>query len=353
MSLYDPSGARKYLTRSERDAFLAASEHADRQVRTLGMTLAYAGCRLSEALALTIDRVDLAAGVLIFESLKKRQRGIYRAVPVPPALLSALDLVHGIREHQARRGKGRGIRLWPWSRMTGWRAIHAVMQAAGLSGPHASPKGLRHSFGVSAVSAGNDFLQVDDAGLARQVERLQRVCRLARLAGAGVVRIDGGWEKPEVPRERWFERIVAGLSAIRPYLESEGFVLALDNHGTVTNDADFCVRIFEAVGSGQIGANMDTMNYRWAGHDLAAVGRFYHVIAPFVRHVHLKDGRGSRGQYRGTALGEGEIDLELAVRELSAAGYAGPWVVEYEGPRDEAEAGYRRGLQWLRAHVPA
>lgn len=211
----------------------------------------------------------------------------------------------------------------------------------------------RHGVKLSAVSAGNDFLQVDDAGLARQVERLQRVCRLARLAGAGVVRIDGGWEKPEVPRERWFERIVAGLSAIRPYLESEGFVLALDNHGTVTNDADFCVRIFEAVGSGQIGANMDTMNYRWAGHDLAAVGRFYHVIAPFVRHVHLKDGRGSRGQYRGTALGEGEIDLELAVRELSAAGYAGPWVVEYEGPRDEAEAGYRRGLQWLRAHVPA
>ena len=62
------------------------------------MTLAYAGCRLSEALALTVDRVDLAAGVLVIESLKKRRTGIYRAVPVPPALLDALDLVHGIRE---------------------------------------------------------------------------------------------------------------------------------------------------------------------------------------------------------------------------------------------------------------
>lgn len=121
MRLYDVSGARKYLTRSERDAFLAAAEHADRQVRTLAMTLAFAGCRLSEALALTADRVDL---------------------------------VHGIREHQSRRGKGRGIPLWPWSRMTGWRAIYAIMQAAGLSGPHASPKGLRHGFGVAAVSAG-------------------------------------------------------------------------------------------------------------------------------------------------------------------------------------------------------
>ena len=38
--------------------------------------------------------------------------------------------------------------------MTGWRAVHAMMEAAGLDGPHASPKGLRHGFGVAAVSAG-------------------------------------------------------------------------------------------------------------------------------------------------------------------------------------------------------
>ena len=88
------------------------------------MTLAYAGCRLSEALALTVDRVDLTAGLLVLESLKKRRSGVYRVVPVPPALLHALDLVHGIRELQGRRGKGRGLRLWPWSRMTGWRAVH-------------------------------------------------------------------------------------------------------------------------------------------------------------------------------------------------------------------------------------
>ena len=149
MQLHTADGARKYLTAGERDGFLREAERADRQVRTLCMTLAYAGCRLSEALALTVDRVDLAAGVLVIESLKKRRTGIYRAVPVPPALLEALDMVHGIRELQGRRGKGQGIPLWPWSRMTGWRAVHAVMDEAGLDGPHASPKGLRHGFGVA------------------------------------------------------------------------------------------------------------------------------------------------------------------------------------------------------------
>jgi len=62
--------------------------------------------------------------------------------------------VHGVRELQGRRGKGRGVRLWPWNRMISWRTVHAVMAAAKLDGPYASPKGLRHGFGVAAVSTG-------------------------------------------------------------------------------------------------------------------------------------------------------------------------------------------------------
>lgn len=152
--LYDAAGARKYLTAAERAAFLKAAEAAERQARTLCMTLTHTGCRISEALQLTADRVDLAGGMIVFESLKKRRSGVYRAVPVPPALLDALDLVHGVREAQRGRSGGRGVRLWPWSRATAWRRVAAVMAAAGVAGPQASPKGLRHGFGVAAVQAG-------------------------------------------------------------------------------------------------------------------------------------------------------------------------------------------------------
>jgi integrase/recombinase XerD len=155
MALHTADGARKYLTpRASAMPSCVPPSRSTARCGPLCMTLAFAGCRLSEALALTVDRVDLVAGLLVLESLKKRRSGIYRAVPVPPALLEVLDLVHGIRELQGCRGKGRGNRLWPWSRMTGWRAVHAVMAAGGLDGPHASPKGLRHGFGVAAVSAG-------------------------------------------------------------------------------------------------------------------------------------------------------------------------------------------------------
>ncbi len=118
------------------------------------MTLAYTGCRTSEALQLTADRVDLTGKVIVFESLKKRRRDLFRPVPVPAAVLDALDLVHGLREAQRRRDGGKSAHLWPWGRATAWRRVSEAMKEAGISGPQASPKGLRHGFGVAAVQAG-------------------------------------------------------------------------------------------------------------------------------------------------------------------------------------------------------
>ena len=153
MRLHDGAGRRKYLTDEERRAFLAAAEKAPRQVRTLCLVLAYTGCRISEALELTPRRIDLEAGAIIIESLKKRRRGVYRAVPVPPQVCDALNMVHGVRE--AREGRDGGqARLWSFSRTSAWRYVADVLERAGIEGPQASPKGLRHGFGVQAVSSG-------------------------------------------------------------------------------------------------------------------------------------------------------------------------------------------------------
>src|SRR3954467_1025219 len=114
MQLYDAEGRRLYFTEDERRAFVAAAAKAPREVRTFCGLLHATGCRISEALALTAQQIDLSGRVVVFESLKKRRKGVYRAVPVPPELLDALDLVHGIREAQ-RRGRVKAL-LWPWSR---------------------------------------------------------------------------------------------------------------------------------------------------------------------------------------------------------------------------------------------
>lgn len=139
--LFDTTGARKYLTAGERAAFLVAANRAPREVRTFRHVLHFTGCRISEALALTADRVDFAACVITFESLKKRRGGVYRSVPVPPRLLEVLDLVHDIRAMEARQGRR--------------RKVNAIIDEADVgAGPQATAKGLRHGFGVAAVTNG-------------------------------------------------------------------------------------------------------------------------------------------------------------------------------------------------------
>jgi integrase/recombinase XerD len=102
-----------------------------------------------------VPSVTLLPPVSPLLSLKKRKAGVHRQVPVPPELLDTLDMVHGIREIQ-RKGRSRlKERLWTWSRMTAWRKMDALIKVAGIpDGPRASPKGLRHGFGVTAVSKG-------------------------------------------------------------------------------------------------------------------------------------------------------------------------------------------------------
>jgi integrase/recombinase XerD len=140
--LYDALGRRLYLTPGEREAFLRTALGHDRPVRTFCSVLYYTGCRISEALHLTPRRVDFADQVLIIESLTKRRPGVYRAVPVPPALLDTLDMVHGLKEIQ-RRGRRRELDqpLWSWSRTTAWRRVVAVMKQADISRvPTVSPR---------------------------------------------------------------------------------------------------------------------------------------------------------------------------------------------------------------------
>lgn len=155
MQIIDRNGQRLYLTKSERDAFLTAAGKADREVRTFCIALAYTGCRISEVLSLTGKSIDFGQRAIVVETLKKRTKGIFRAIPVPDHLLDTLDMVHGLKEaNKGKKGQPDAL-LWDWSRMTAYRRVMEVMEYAGIpDGPHKSPKGLRHGFGVIAVTNG-------------------------------------------------------------------------------------------------------------------------------------------------------------------------------------------------------
>ena len=155
MSLVPPETAlvtasgRLYVTAEERRRFIGAARACERtDIASFAATLAYTGCRISEALAVRAVDVDLEEHMIRFRTLKRR-REHWRAVPVPEAHVRELELVHQLRALQRTRRATR--RLWPIGRSTASRHIDTLMRRAGVDGPQASAKGLRHGYAVAGV----------------------------------------------------------------------------------------------------------------------------------------------------------------------------------------------------------
>jgi hypothetical protein len=123
------------------------------ELRTFCRVLSYTGARISEVLALTPSHIDASARLVVLECLKKRRRGIFRAVPLPESLFDELDRVHHLSDH-AGHPDSQCRRLWPWCRTIAWRRIKEAMAAGHVVGPQATPKGLRHGFAVTALQGG-------------------------------------------------------------------------------------------------------------------------------------------------------------------------------------------------------
>lgn len=162
MRLFDNHGNRLYLNADERARFLAAAKDLEPHYRVACEVLHYTGCRISELLEVSAQRVSLADKTLTFRTLKKRRltrdgrekKPEYRAVPVPDELVSNLDLVFQVRR---RRGPALNEPFWPVRRLTLWRQVKKAMDAAGIAGPQATAKGLRHGYGTAMTLAGMDI----------------------------------------------------------------------------------------------------------------------------------------------------------------------------------------------------
>lgn len=139
-TLFAADGARKYVCAGEMQRFLRAAGRADPSTAALCGLLACTGCRISEALAVTRAQLDPETGRVIFRTLKRRRRA-FRAQPVPEELMARLVTLAATGDADTR--------LWPFCRQTAWRRVKVVMRRAGIDGAQATPKGLRHGFGIA------------------------------------------------------------------------------------------------------------------------------------------------------------------------------------------------------------
>lgn len=144
-SVFDAYGGRKYLNRLEIRALLKSTEQTTKHIHAFCWLLSETGCRISEALATTPRHIDMSGPTIIFECLKKRRKGVFRAIPISFGLAYLLISISGSDPSR---------KIWPWARNTAWRHLNRQFQELGIVGPQACPRGLRHGFAVAALGAG-------------------------------------------------------------------------------------------------------------------------------------------------------------------------------------------------------
>lgn len=133
---------------------------------------------------------------------------------------------------------------------------------------------------------------------------------------------------PENPTDPLYPALVETLRELCDYLKAQGqYFLFESGQETPTT----LLRFIEAIGTGNVGVNLDTANLILYGK--ANPVDALDVIGGYVRGVHAKDGLyPTNGSSLGkeTRLGEGKVDFPRLIARLSELGYDGSLTIERE-----------------------
>lgn len=148
------------------------------------------GCRISEAISLSPASVQVDEGIVTLKTLKRRDELVMREIPVP------VELTRLLRSTFEATWERADAPLWqhserPINRSTGYRWVRAVMAAAEITGAMASPKGLRHGFGIHAILCGV------------QLHMLQKWMGHASVTTTMIYANAVGPEEREIARRMW------------------------------------------------------------------------------------------------------------------------------------------------------
>jgi sugar phosphate isomerase/epimerase/catechol 2,3-dioxygenase-like lactoylglutathione lyase family enzyme len=234
--------------------------------------------------------------------------------------------------------------------LSGWPQSYAgtlTFDAAGIDRVRTLVQ--RAGLGMVAVGCPSDLVQPTAEGMAAQVALIERHVALAEALGAQAVGLKAGNPPEGMDADEAQRLIVEALKLAAPYAHARNIFLALENGGTVTNDHRRLVEIVRDAHDLYVRALLDVGNFLRFGYSAEEVVRVVEEVAPLSAHIHLKDGRGHRGDFRDTPLGQGELDMGRILRAIRVAGYLHPLCVQYEGP--DQPGVYRHNVAWTRERV--
>ncbi len=213
-----------------------------------------------------------------------------------------------------------------------------------------------------------------EAIVAWATEEMKLTARAARNMGCRVVTCFMGspvwryWysfpQTPESTIEEAYAEIVRRWTPVFDEFDACGVRFALEVHPTeIAFDYYTARRLLEAFDyRPTLGFNFDPSHLLWQG---VKPDLFIRDFADRIYHVHMKDvavrldGRAGilgshlpfgdlRRGWNFVSIGRGDVDFDAIIRELNAAGYAGPLSVEWEDAGMKRERGASESLEYVR-----
>lgn len=228
-------------------------------------------------------------------------------------------------------------------------AVLPTIAAAGydgaeLWGPHLDRFAAEHgsldplvqqlaALGLQApmVSAYFDLRNEPDEGIAVATRHIHYALRV----GAPLVRMFTGGGSSAAEPEVW--AVVAEvLGEICTLAAPYGVGLALETHqGHLHDSTPGTLRLLQMVNARNLGVNLDIYNLFAIGEDpLEALAQ----LEPWLRIVHLKNGRTVGAASQPCGLAEGDLDYGPFLRALAERAYGGFVSVEWFGPEPDRAA---------------
>ena len=183
---------------------------------------------------------------------------------------------------------------------------------------------------ISMYTTYCDFAPRGPGVRAEQRGQVLRGIRSAVLAGTDIVRVvAGSWVEGQ-GREETLQLVADGLRGCLDDAESQGVVLAFEDHPVIGTDPRDFLHILELVGDERLKVNLDTSNPMESG---ASVLDLLPHIASRVVHVHASDRAEDLSH---VITGTGVVPLGDVFGCLKSVGFSGFVSMEIGGPPERA-----------------
>ncbi len=162
---------------------------------------------------------------------------------------------------------------------------------------------------------------------AENVEQARRAIHLAAQVGSPALRVFGGMIPEGVERSQSASLIVDALGCLAQEAQDAGVTLCMETHDGWCDPEDIA-GIMRQVNHPAVAANWDIMHPVLTAN--VSVEDAFETLRPYIRHVHIHDGRRADGKLVFLPIGQGSIDHRTAVSVLKGTGYdgflSGEWI---------------------------